>query len=195
MPRIKEFNEEKALGQAMDLFWSKGYYDTSIDDLVKVTGVGRSGLYNTFGNKKSFFLKSLDHYCKTIMHEMLARLKSENAGLQDILDHFEMVRDVISSDQLVHGCFLCNTYVELGPHDGDISNKIVGFTDDQRKIYHQVLKNAKSKGEINKNLDIEAITDHLTNTMMGIAVLSKSPLAALMINNVIDIALAPLKSQ
>ena len=41
-----------ALTQVVDLFASKGYSETSMEDIVKATGVSRYGLYGTFGNKK-----------------------------------------------------------------------------------------------------------------------------------------------
>lgn len=34
MARSKEFDEEEALGKAMEIFWKQGYEKTSIQDLV-----------------------------------------------------------------------------------------------------------------------------------------------------------------
>lgn len=193
MPRIKEFDEQEALTKAMDLFWNKGYHSTSMDDLVVVTGVSRSSLYCTYGNKKSLFLQSLDHYRNTVMKDMLSDLMSENAGLKAILDHFEIIRGIVSSGGALNGCLICNTYVELGPHDKEVSEKISECTDKKREIYKNALKNAQNTGQISKNINISAMADHLSNVIMGIAVLCKSSSAPSMINNVIDMALAPLK--
>lgn len=62
MGRHREFDEDKALEAAMDVFWEKGYEGTSYDDLTRATGVARPGLYAAFGNKQQFFLKALDLY-------------------------------------------------------------------------------------------------------------------------------------
>ena len=43
MARTREFDPEEALDKAVQLFWRKGYFDTSMDDLVKETGVSRYG--------------------------------------------------------------------------------------------------------------------------------------------------------
>ena len=55
MPRTREFDPDQALEQALGLFWQRGYADTSMEDLVEVTGVSRYGLYGAFGNKRELF--------------------------------------------------------------------------------------------------------------------------------------------
>jgi TetR/AcrR family transcriptional regulator, transcriptional repressor for nem operon len=39
MPRPGEFEPEQVLGTAMREFWARGYRATSVDDLVRATGV------------------------------------------------------------------------------------------------------------------------------------------------------------
>ena len=51
MVRPREFDPDEALDKAMHLFWERGFQHTSMEDLVRRTGVSRYGLYGTFGNK------------------------------------------------------------------------------------------------------------------------------------------------
>jgi AcrR family transcriptional regulator len=62
--RPRAFDVEKALHQAMQVFWRKGYLGTSLTDLTDAMGVNRPSLYAAFGNKKSLFRKALEHYAK-----------------------------------------------------------------------------------------------------------------------------------
>lgn len=55
MPRPRAFDEAVVLSQARELFASQGYNGTSIDDLVKVTGLLRGSLYKAFGSKRNLF--------------------------------------------------------------------------------------------------------------------------------------------
>jgi TetR/AcrR family transcriptional repressor of nem operon len=59
MNRARTFDPSTALGQVVDLFSSKGYSETSMEDIVKTTGVSRYGLYGTFGNKRELFEQAL----------------------------------------------------------------------------------------------------------------------------------------
>ncbi|WP_449398631.1 TetR/AcrR family transcriptional regulator [Chryseobacterium wanjuense] len=62
MARNIEFNEEVAIQKAMEVFWEKGYYATSMRDLTDAMKINSSSLYNTIGDKHQLFLKCIDHY-------------------------------------------------------------------------------------------------------------------------------------
>ena len=62
MPWEKTFDEDKVIEAAMLLFWEKGYTDTSMADLLKVTGLSKGSFYNAFGSKHDLFLKALLKY-------------------------------------------------------------------------------------------------------------------------------------
>lgn len=55
MARPRAFDERLVLSQARTLFAAQGYNGTSIDDLVKVTGLLRGSLYKAFGSKQNLF--------------------------------------------------------------------------------------------------------------------------------------------
>jgi len=59
MARPREFDEATVLAQARTLFASLGYNGTSIDDLVKATGLLRGSLYKAFGSKQNLFERVL----------------------------------------------------------------------------------------------------------------------------------------
>jgi TetR/AcrR family transcriptional regulator, transcriptional repressor for nem operon len=60
--RPKEFDRDKALKRAMEVFWEHGYEATSTDQLLKAMGIGRQNLYDTFGDKRRLFLEALGLY-------------------------------------------------------------------------------------------------------------------------------------
>ena len=62
MARQKEFDRDEVLHKAMEVFWMRGYEGTSIQDLVKYMGINRQSIYDTFGDKHTLFLQSLDRY-------------------------------------------------------------------------------------------------------------------------------------
>ncbi len=60
----KQFDTEVALTKAMEVFWEHGYEATSLSALLKNMGIGKKSLYDTFGNKRSLFLKALEYYAR-----------------------------------------------------------------------------------------------------------------------------------
>ena len=70
MPRLREFDPQTALTDAMRIFWRNGYAKTSMVELVTETGVSQYGLYGTFGDKKELLIAAIRHYEQT-MTELL----------------------------------------------------------------------------------------------------------------------------
>jgi AcrR family transcriptional regulator len=62
--RPRSFNTEKALDQALKVFWRRGYEGASLPELTKAMGINRPSLYAAFGNKESLFRKVLDRYAE-----------------------------------------------------------------------------------------------------------------------------------
>ena len=61
MARPREFDTAALLQQAGELFIRRGFTATSIDEVVKNTGVVRGSLYSIFGSKQGIFVATLKH--------------------------------------------------------------------------------------------------------------------------------------
>lgn len=60
MGRPREFDEDSALAAAAEVFRHQGYAATSVDHLVRATGIHRGSLYGTFGSKHGLFVRVLE---------------------------------------------------------------------------------------------------------------------------------------
>ena len=65
MGRPKNFSREEVLEKAMPVFWTRGFSDTSLQDLERATGVNKSGLYAEFRDKEDLFVACLRHYLES----------------------------------------------------------------------------------------------------------------------------------
>jgi len=59
MGRNRTFDESEVIAQCARAFRSTGYEGTSIDDLVRASGLHRGSLYKAFGSKRGLFLLAL----------------------------------------------------------------------------------------------------------------------------------------
>ena len=62
MARPRSFDTDVAVEKAMQVFWTHGYEGASLPDLLEGMGLTRGSLYKAFTDKKSLFLKVLEHY-------------------------------------------------------------------------------------------------------------------------------------
>ena len=164
MSRHREFNEPEALEEAMITFWQKGFDETSYDDLVKATGVSRYGLYTAFGDKKEFFLRTLDHYLDSNRQEMLGPLLEKDASLGAIRAHFGRLVEKIDDPERRVGCMLCNTAIELAQFDKDVEDKVHEVFKEFKSAYKRAARNAIDKGVsgplLEKDASLGAIRAH-----------------------------------
>ena len=80
MARPVEFDEAKVLTSAMEQFWKEGYEASSVQKLLDCTGINRGTLYNSFGDKDTFFKSCVDQYSNIIEQHLDASLKNEKLG-------------------------------------------------------------------------------------------------------------------
>ncbi len=64
MARKANFDRDEKLLVAMDVFWRKGFANTSISDLTDELNINRFSLYNTYGDKQQLYYEALDTYLK-----------------------------------------------------------------------------------------------------------------------------------
>ena len=62
MGRRREFDIEKALDTASELFWRKGYEGTSLSDLTGAIGITPPSFYFAFKSKEALFKQVVDRY-------------------------------------------------------------------------------------------------------------------------------------
>lgn len=59
MGRKRSFDESEVVARCADTFLVTGYEGTSVDDLMKASGLQRGSLYQAFGSKRGLFLEAL----------------------------------------------------------------------------------------------------------------------------------------
>ena len=76
--KTKEQRREQIINAALQCFSEKGYYEASMDDIVREANLSKGSLYWHFKNKRELFLSIVDFW----MNEFAEGLEStlENAG-------------------------------------------------------------------------------------------------------------------
>ncbi len=62
MSKIRLFEMPRALEAAAEIFRTKGYTGTSINELITAIGISRYNLYCLFRDKHNLFIQSMEFY-------------------------------------------------------------------------------------------------------------------------------------
>ena len=111
MARPREFDLEVVLAEARILFAKKGYHGTSIDDLVRATGLQRGSIYKAFGSKRNLF--------EATLREMLSSFTPSSENLD----------------------FVTVAIKELAPDDKVIRNHCKSIIGSEKKKFAEILGN------------------------------------------------------
>jgi TetR/AcrR family transcriptional regulator, transcriptional repressor for nem operon len=174
MARPREFDVTAALERAMDVFWSKGYEATSLDDLCEATGLSRSSLYATFGNKRDLLLQSVDRYVERRtpnIEAVLARQPNNiYKGIAALLREFI---DQIVSGAGRRGCFLGNCAAELPRSDRTAMARVRRGLARTEGTFRKALARAEARGELPVGTDVDALARFLTASFQGLRLVGK----------------------
>ena len=174
MARPVEFEEATVLTNAMEQFWKEGYEASSVQKLLDCTGINRGTLYNSFGDKETFFKSCVDQYNGIIDEQIAGTLKNDDMGPWEAIDaYFKASILDVSNKQRTMGCLLVNSLCESINYDRDMKRVIRASLSNIRKPLLVRLKEAQKKGKLKKGVSVEAAADILINMLHGIRVNSR----------------------
>ena len=174
MARPREFNESEALGDAMQLFWGRGYESASLSEITKATGLSKSSLYDTFGSKHELLLSSLQFYIENMVQPSLAILEEEPSPRRAIERRFEMVIEVSTAPGPRRGCLIANTTLELGARDEAVAKQVLAAHSMVEQAYAQAIERGQAVGEIDPTKDARSLAQYIMACLAGMLCLSKA---------------------
>jgi len=193
MPRPKEFDEDKVLTSAMELFWQRGYAATSLSELTACMGISRQSMYDTYGDKHALFLKALDRYCVLVGERLLGPLARENAGVAEIEQTIIAFIDFLVAYPTPRACLMANSAMEIAPHDQTVALKVQDFHRTLERAFARALEIARDRGEIGGPADAEMLARFLVAAANGLAVAAKTGVGKDELLAIADIALRTLR--
>lgn len=170
MPKAKQFDETEVLVKAREIFTVKGYNGTSMDDLVQATGLSRSSIYDTFGDKHGLFLKSLTQYCCSQLGELEKQCSKTDSPKKKIRSIFDHTIKEILADKDRKGCLMVNMSMELNAVDKEVAAVSLANMEGMEQTFSALVKEGQAKGEIPKKFTPKAMGRLLYNSLMGLRV-------------------------
>ncbi|MGI9280838.1 MAG: TetR/AcrR family transcriptional regulator [Endozoicomonas sp.] len=173
MGRHTSFNKDKALDNALTLFWSRGFSASSLRQLEEVTDLHPGSLYHHFKNKEGLYLHVLQYY---IEHYLQLRIQKHLGsgppleGLRRFLTAgYRHPRDM----QYQNCCFLACTSTELHLLPEQAAELVKQAVNNiQQALLTQILKGAEKK-LISPNLSSTDAARELTSFFLGLQLMAR----------------------
>ncbi|MEW2351193.1 TetR/AcrR family transcriptional regulator [Streptomyces sp. NPDC006684] len=164
----KQFDMDTALDAAMIQFWRAGYADTSVGDLSRVTGLNRSSLYASFGDKDTLFLRCLERYAARYGAAYDAALScAATDPVAAVRAFFDVTLERIADPALPDGCLVAQSAMAIPVLSQSVAahaKEALGF---QRRRLRAALEAGGDK-------DAEAFAEHTAAVNQSLAVMSRA---------------------
>ncbi|WP_217637470.1 TetR/AcrR family transcriptional regulator [Desulfuromusa kysingii] len=170
----------------MHVFWQKGYEATKVPDLLAATGLSRSSLYETFGDKQALFEASIKEYNRSITGVRLVQLQRGRTAKEGLTLFFDHLIATCLDESTPSGCLMVNTTTTLDPHD----QRIKEIVNESGKGFHEaflaLLERAKADGEISSSQNLQDLVHMLVAIIVGINVMARTTMDAATLQTMAD---------
>jgi AcrR family transcriptional regulator len=188
MGRPREFDLDKALDQALGVFWRNGYEGSSIADLTEAMGINPPSLYAAFGNKEGLFHKVVDRYVERYAGFWdVARAAPTARGMVEHLLHASA--DFLTEEHNPRGCLFVRGAMACSEAANKIRNELVTRRATGELMLRERLQCAIGAGEIAPEFDPADYARYIMTVLEGMSVQAAGGASRADLHKVADLTL------
>ncbi len=175
MARPVEFEYEEVLQNAMEQFWKEGFEASSVQKLLDATVINRGTLYNSFGDKDTFFKSCVARYNNQLGAIIESTLGDKNLKADKaIAAFFDKAVISVPAKQRTLGCLLVNTVCESIVWNADIQKLLRESLNTLRKALLARTKEMEKSRTLAKGVKADMAADILMTLYSGLNVSARA---------------------
>ncbi len=168
----KQTIREKILQSAEALFANKGYHETSMDDIVKESGLSKGAIYGYFESKQELFLALSDRRLASILGKIQSIFSPEDSTIKKIDKAVEITFGprIESSEEASREA--CRMNLELwveAPRIESLQHRLDSRYESVHKFVADIVDEGIKKGEFRQDIDSNALASILLATIDGLS--------------------------
>lgn len=186
--RPREFDADRALDQALLVFWKQGYEGASLSDLTGAMGISKPSMYAAFGNKQELFRRALVRYAEGPGSYLVSALEQPTA--RQVAE--ELLRGAVratTSPEDFGGCLTVQGALAANPESQPALDILVPWRNDAVTRLTDRLHKALDDGDLSRDADPARLARFLATVVFGISVQAANGTGPEELNDVVDVAL------
>ena len=186
--RPLSFDREKAIQQAMLLFWEHGYEATSLNDLTAALNVTPSSIYTAFGDKKGLFLSAVQRYvsgppsAESII-QVAATAQEAAFGL------LRAAAIGFTGESTPRGCLLASSAISCSAMAEDVKDALTDLRKAIEAKLRDKIRRCIKDGSLPEGIDPATLAAHTTAVIQGMSTLARDGATRVSLLKVADVAM------
>jgi len=164
---------ETIIHESQKLFSLNGYLNTGVNQIIEAANTSKGGFYNHFASKEELYYAVLAEAQKMWRNRVLYGLNELGSPSEKVIKILENYRDRYLKDDenFPGGCIFITLSVELDDQQPELMQEVNKGYIGLKNMLKRYLEEAKEKGELKQNLNVDSATEMIFSGMIGSSVL------------------------
>ncbi len=165
--------KQRIIEKAAIVFNQSGYAGSSIADIMKLTGMAKSGIYHHFKNKDEIAVAAFDYTLSLILEAVMAKVSIQNTAIDRLHAFVDSFRGFTTQPIGTGGCPILNTAVESDDTHPLLRIHVQEAVNSIRALIASIIELGIRQGELAETTDREQVSTIMLVTLEGAIMMSK----------------------
>ncbi len=188
--RPRRFDRDLALRRAMEVFWSKGFDNTSLADLTAAMGINAPSLYAAFGSKEELFNEAVALYGRTEGVEIWDALTTASTAREAISGYLHATAVSFTQPGKPPGCLIVLGALHTTSGNAGICDALKRIRAENTDSLRDRLDKAVASGELPAGIDSAAIAQFYVTVQQGMSIQARDGASRAVLDAIADGAMA-----
>ncbi|MDF4220159.1 TetR/AcrR family transcriptional regulator [Maribacter sp. M208] len=159
----------------LELFYAQGYYNTSVDDILKKLDLSKGAFYYHFDSKEDYFIQIIQNLlARKIYSTLIEPIEGHDNPLSLITKCFDDAMETAVHNEMDYGCILSNFLTEFNGKNDVIMRHLNEIVTVWEVNLVTTLQKGKFNGYLDRHVDCEAAATFLMSSYFGVRTLMTS---------------------
>ena len=168
--RPRAFDREAALRNAMELFWTKGFDNCSMADLVEAMGINSPSLYAAFGSKEALYREAIGLYVDAEGGAALRQLQAHDSVRDGLRAMLRASTELFTRAPNPRGCMIFLGAMSVGAEHAQLRAEMQKHRRKVATIVAARLSRAIENGELDARADAPALAALCMTLFAGLSI-------------------------
>ncbi|NJL34706.1 MAG: TetR/AcrR family transcriptional regulator [Chloroflexaceae bacterium] len=143
-----EQTREHILQRAAEVFSERGFFGTSMNDLVRATGLEKGGIYNHFRSKEQLALEAFDYSYWLVSHRIKTAVQAADLPIERLRAFVAAFASQVEQPLLPGGCPVLNTAVEADDAHPALRERVYGVVQEWTGLLAEMVRDGQAQGGV-----------------------------------------------
>ena len=167
-----EITKLRITAEAARVFNSRGYSQSSLQDIMRATKLQKGGIYRYFSSKDELALAAFDFAYNRLKQRYRVEVFQQPSSSQRLISMLELHGSILDDPYLEGGCPILNTAVEADDTHPELKKRARWAMDEWRHTIRIVIQKGVKRQEI-KEIDAEQLGTVIIASLEGAVMLAK----------------------